>query len=205
MDPKGVVSVYQGVTIPTGRRKTKSRGYSGFGDLDPPNPRRDALVKGELLPEELDDEELSYGITKCRDGKFSIKAAYDSSQLPKRIRDQMMKELLRRSEAKLGSFVLGAIQRLGEIATQPGSDDKDALKAIEMITARVMGKTPDRVIHTQEKAFEVVIENIARGSREESRRLRGIESVPAEEPLEVEVIEEEEPEEYVHATEDVHR
>lgn len=172
LDPAGAVSVYGKVKIPTGRKRYNSRGYAGFGDLDPPNVRLYQLNNGELSVEDLDDEELSYGITKCSDGKFSIRAAYDASRIPRSTRNKMLAELRNRTEAKMGSYVLGAIDRLGQIATRPNSDDKDALKAIDMLLSRVVGKVPDRVLHSQDKPFEVLLERIERTTRADSRRVR---------------------------------
>lgn len=177
LDPRGAVSVYGKVRIPTGRKKRRMKGYSGFGDLDPANSKLIKLLSGDLSVEELDDEELGYGIPKCDDGKFSIKAAYDAAQIPQRIQAKMQKELIRRASLKMGGNVLAAIDRIVEIATSPSSDDKDAFKAADWLVGRVMGKVPDVVKHTQEKPFEVLIDNIARGSRSESRAARAGEVV----------------------------
>lgn len=185
LDPVGAVSVYGGVRIPTGRKRRNSKSYSGFGDLDPPNTRLYNLMNNVLAIEDLDDEELSYGITKCDDGKFSIRAAYDAAQLPKGMRSKMLQELRGRTEVRLGSYVMAAVDRLGEIATRANVDDKDALKAIDMLFSRVLGKTPDRVIHSQDKPFEVVLGNIERRTRAESRRVRGLSGEELDpEPLE---------------------
>jgi hypothetical protein len=174
LDPKGAVSVYGKVQIPTGRKKRVRQGTSGFGDLDPPNSRLALLLLGELEVSALDDEELGYGVPRCDDGKFSIKAAYDASQIPARIQAKIKRELMDRANRKIGANVMSAIERIVEIATSPSSDDKDAMKAADWLATRFLGKNVDVVEHRQERPFEVVIENIERSSRAGSREKRGM-------------------------------
>lgn len=184
---QGAVSVYEGRAIPTGRKRRRVKGYAGFGDLDPRNTRLYLLLQGELEVTQLDDDELSYGVPKCDDGKFSIRAAYDAATMPPAIKTKIQKELLERANGRLRGNLLNVIDRLTDIATSPASDDKDAIKAGTYILERVMGKNPEIVVHTQDKPFEAVIQNIARGSREASRRAR----LEANPPLEAEIVEDE--------------
>lgn len=186
LDPTGVISVYQGRQVPTGRKRTRTKQYAGYGDLDPTNTRLYRLLEGELDVSELDNEELQYGVTKCDDGKFSVKAAYHAARMPSKIRTQIRRELMKRATQMMEGSLLDATSRIIEIATSPLSDDKDAMKAAEWLVHRTMGKTPDVVVHTQEKAWEVLVSDISRGSREESRISRGLESNP---PLEAEIVE----------------
>lgn len=174
LDPKGVVSSYGKVRIPTGRKRRVRQGTSGFGDLDPPNSKLARLLLGELEVAELDDEELGYGVPKCDDGKFSVKAAYDASRIPKSIQAKMKRELMDRATRSIGANVMSAIERIVEIATSPSSDDKDAMKAADWIATRFMGKNPEVIEHRQDKPFEVVLEGIDRRSRAESRESRGM-------------------------------
>lgn len=187
LDPNGVISVYRGRQIPTGRKRTRQRGYAGYGDLDPLNSRLAMLINGELSVDDLDDEELQYGAVKCDDGKFSIRAAYESWHLPRKIKGAMERELLKRADGRVKGAVLGAIERIVQIATSPASEDKDAMKAAQWLVERAMGKTPDVVMNVEQKKYEVVIENISRGTRRESRVARGIE---AHAPLEAELVDE---------------
>lgn len=173
LDPKGVVSVYGKVQIPTGRKKRVRQGTSGFGDLDPPNSKLARLLLGELEVTELDDEELGYGVPKCDDGRFSVKAAYEASRVPKRIQAAMKRELMDRANRQIGGNIMNAIGRIVEIATSPSSDDKDAMKAADWLATRFLGKNVEVVEHRQERPFEVVIESIERSSRAGSRERRG--------------------------------
>lgn len=186
LDPTGVVSVYQGRQVPTGRKRTRTRQYAGYGDLDPTNTRLHQLLQGELDVSELDNDELQYGVPKCDDGKFSVRAAYHAAKMPNKVRTAIRRELTKRATQMLEGALLDATGRIIEIATSPLSDDKDAMKAAEWIIHRTMGKTPDVVLHQQDKPWEVLVSDISRGSREESRIARGIESNP---PLEAEIVE----------------
>lgn len=186
LDPTGVISVYQGRQIPTGRKRTRTKAYAGYGDLDPLNTRYYKLLEGELDVSELDNDELQFGTTKCDDGKFSVRAAYQAAKMPPKVRNAIRRELMKRATQMIEGSVIEATGRIIEIATSPLSDDKDAMKAAEWLIHRAMGKTPDVVVHTQEKPWEVLVSDISRGSRDESRSARGIESNP---PLEAEIVE----------------
>lgn len=157
----GIVSVYDGKRVPT---KRKRRG-SSWGDVDPPNKRMSQLLDGDLKVAELDDEEVAYGITKADDGKFSAKAAYHATRLPKRLKDEMKRELFKRANRLLERNVLASINSIIEIATEPGSEDRDRLKAAQYIIERIQGKTPDVVQVSQEKPWEVVLAGVVAGER----------------------------------------
>lgn len=158
----GIVSIYKGKRIPTKRKK---RSNGSYGDHDPPNRRMVQLIDGDLTVAELDDEEVAYGITKCDDGKFSAKAAYHSKKLPKKIQDEMQRELFARATRLLRGNVLASIEAIVEIATSPGSEDRDRMKAAQYIIERIQGKTPDVVQVTQEKPWEHVLAHVVAGER----------------------------------------
>jgi hypothetical protein len=160
-----VVSVYQGVRIDTGRRKGSPRKI-GFGDLDPRNSKLEKLLKGDLDLSTLTDEEVRYGIPKCDDGKFSAKAAWQAAVLPPRIKSALQRELYKRADGKLHGALLPAVDSLVELATSAHVDDPVRLKAATYLFERLQGKTPDRVIHTQEAPWEVVLSEVRRGPRQ---------------------------------------
>jgi len=203
LDPSGAISVYGGYRVPTGRKRYRSKHYAGFGDLDPINTRYMYLTtyRGEQLKnfvQTMDNEELQYGVTKCDDGKFSITAAYDRTRINISTQNLMKKVLLSRASDLLQGSVIDAINKIVEIATSPASEDKDAMKAATWIVERTMGKTPEIVVHTQDKPFETVLTNISRGKRAESRRMRELPptgkmrpdgTVDSNEPLDAEIVE----------------
>lgn len=201
LDPSGAISVYGGYQVPTGRKRYRHKHYSGFGDLDPINTRYMYLTtyRGEQLKAfvaEMDNEELKYGVTRCDDGKFSITAAYDRTKINVTTQNLMKKTLLARANDVLAGSVMDAINSIIEIATSPMSEDKDKQKAAQWIVERTLGKTPDIVVHTQDKPFETVLTNIQRGKRADSRRMRELPPSgrmrpdgTVEEPLEAEIVE----------------
>lgn len=173
---QGIISVYGDREIPTKRKPGKNR----MAVADPSNARLDLLLSGDLGVECLDDEEISYGVTKCDDGKFSELAARDAAKLPKRIKDAIHKELLRRANNVLSGSLLSAINSIAEIATSELGDDKDRLRAAQYLLERNLGKTPDIVQVTQEKPWQVVLNSVEAGSREEARARRNGDVVDAE-------------------------
>lgn len=161
----GVISRYNGIEIPT--RRVRDKKTRGFGDLDPPNTRLAELVAGKKPTfAEWDNEELMYGVPKCDDGKFSVKAAWQAyAVVPRRFRTAMRRELVRRAQEKMDAAQMAAVDAIIEMATSPGVDDQVRMQAAKWLIERRQGKTPDEVIHNQAKPFEVVFSHIARGPR----------------------------------------
>lgn len=157
-----VISIYNGVRIPTGRRRKST---FGFGDLDPTNTKLRLLIAGELDVSELDNEELSFGIPRCDDGKFSAKAAWQAAKLPARIRHELHRELYRRANDKLHGGLLGALDSIVELATEPATEDSIRFQAAKYIFERLQGKTPDVHVHTQEAPWETLLSGVRRGPR----------------------------------------
>jgi hypothetical protein len=159
-----VISVYGGVRIPTGRKR-KPGNTHGFGDLDPANTKLSRILLGDIVWEDLDDEEVIYGITKCDDGMFSAKAAWQAAKLPQKVKKKFQKELYRRAENKLHGGLLPAIDRLVELASSPHVDDRVSFNAATYILERLQGKTPDVVHHVQEAPWEIQLSGVKRGPR----------------------------------------
>ena len=161
-----IVSVYNGVRIPTGRHvKHRRIGDDLWGELDPPNTRLQKLMDGTLNLAELDNEEISAGIPRCDDGKFSVKAAWQAAYLPKMALNRMRRELYSRANRKLQGAMLSSVDTIIELATQPYADDKIRFEAAKYVFERLNGKTPDHVVHHQEAPWEMVFSNIERGPR----------------------------------------
>lgn len=175
---RGVVSSYNGLEIFTGR---KGNNKIGYGDLDPMNTRLHLLIKDKLDLSEMDNEELSYGIPRCDDGKFSAKAAWQAQcVVPKKIQDKMLKELYRRANGKLHGALLGSIDSIIEMATSAHVDDQVRFKAATYILERLQGKTPDVIVHEQSKPWEVVLAGVERGPRPPRKQVEDGNTVDAE-------------------------
>jgi hypothetical protein len=159
-----VVSVYNGVRIPTGRVRTPDNKF-GFGDLDPPNTKLTQILNGTIDWDELDNEEIAYGITKCDDGKFSAKAAWQADKLPAKYKHLFHKELYRRANNSLHSGLLGAVGSIVELATSPHVEDRVRFQAATYVLERLQGKTPEVVKHVQDAPWEVQLSGVRRGPR----------------------------------------
>jgi hypothetical protein len=157
-----VVSVYNGVRIPTGRVRTKKL---GFGDLDPPNTKLQQIFDGTIVWDDLDNEEIAFGIPKCDDGKFSAKAAWQADKMPAKIKALFHKELYRRATNTLHSGLLGAVGSIVELASSPHVEDRVRFQAATYVLERLQGKTPDVVHHVQDKPWEVQLSGVRRGPR----------------------------------------
>jgi|GEM_PF-4248891 len=161
-----LVSVYNGQRIPTGRKFRKRRlGDDPWGDIDPPNTKLNLLLQGRLNLAELSNDEVKYGIPRCDDGKFSAKAAFQAANLPKAVRNRLAKELYRRANQKMEGALLDSVDSIVELATQPWVDDNIRFQAAKYIFERLQGKTPERIVHSQEAPWEMVFSNIQRGPR----------------------------------------
>lgn len=161
-----VVSVFNGVRIPTGRHiRRRKIGDDPWGELDPANTRLQELLDNKLNLQTLDNIELSFGIPRCDDGKFSVKAAWQAANLPKVAKNKLQRELYKRANQKMHAGLLGAVDTIVELATQPYADDKIRFEAAKYVFERLSGKTPDHVVHHQEAPWETVFSNIERGPR----------------------------------------
>lgn len=172
-----VISVYNDMRIPTGRKRGKlPLTVEGYAELDPPNHRLDYLKRDMLDVSELDNDELSFGIPRCDDGKFSARAAWQAvHEVPKRAKTKMHRELHKRVHAVLQQNSLAAVKTIVELATQPYVEDKVRFEASKYIFERLNGKTPEHVVHHQEAPWEQVFSEIQRGPRPaDSERLKAI-------------------------------
>lgn len=145
------------------------------------NPRMQALFLGELSVEELDDEELIRAMPRQPSGKFGR----PSKVLPRELHTRCVQELFARADARMQARILDVVDTMLAVATSEQASDSDRLKASQWIFERLRGKSPDTLIHRQEKPFEAVFSS-----------LTGARSARADRPEELvtyaEVVEEEE-------------
>ena len=118
------------------------------------------LLAGHLSVEDLDDEELSRGQCRDKDGRFR---GLVPKMIPKALHDRMAKQLIQRAQEKFQLGLLGAIDALNEIAQGTAYEPADRIKAAGMVIDRVMGKTPDVINMTvEQKPWETIFEAISR-------------------------------------------
>lgn len=162
--------------------KNKAINYSGFcvwhgGALhpldksDPKNVPREMLFKmGKLDYSTLDDEELSRGQIRREDGTWT-----NFKTIPIAVHDAMIKKLFDRAEEKLRAALVDTVDTMVEISKSTAVEPADRIRAATWIYERVRGKTPDTLIVTQDKPFEIVMGAVLEGgSRAASRARRGI-------------------------------
>lgn len=120
-------------------------------------PTRYELYKrGELKVTDLDDEEVAQQRFRDRAGGFNGRPPV----LTGKQQAEFRRELLRRGQRSLDSMYIEALGVLKEIAKSAVAEDRDRLKAADMLIQRVAGKVPDRVELGPVDAFSGVLEGI---------------------------------------------
>lgn len=147
--------------------------------------RQDMLRLGFLKAEELDDEEIRYGV--CRDvyGRVNHNSR-KMDLLPRDVYEAVHAEHQRRSNERLRHNLDKALSTMVEIMDDTTAEPRDRFEAAKYLYERVAGKTPDKVAITiQKQPWEEVFDGIAQTTRAASERVLAIGAT--EDPLEVEV------------------
>lgn len=150
--------------LPAGTARRTSPGVrefaSGGATIHTDSPRMVALLKGELNVEDLDDEELARGYPRDRNGNFTGRPP---RMIPLVLHRQIQKVFFARIEEAMRKALPDAVAMLATIATNPLSEDRDKLKAIDMVLTRIMGKPPEKVIVSSgERPFEMTVGKMRR-------------------------------------------
>lgn len=109
------------------------------------------LLSGTLTVKDLDDDEIERMRVRGKGGEFSGRAPAVPSHLARAFRA----EGIRRAEAQFNTYAPKAVKRLLEIADDPDTKDADAIRALDIILNRGLGRTPE-VIHVQTSGFDDV-------------------------------------------------
>jgi hypothetical protein len=134
------------------------------------------FMQGFLGVEELDDDELTGNFVRTDAGN-PIKG----KALGIKFEQLMSKELHRRLNEYLKSKAPRMLEVMYEIADSDLVEPADRIKAAQWIAERVIGKTPEVLVHTTtEKPYEGILDSIQSGSREAYR-----EKVASSRPLEL--------------------
>lgn len=125
-----------------GRARQEERREEARKQGKPPAGQRHAmLLDGSLKVEDLDDDELRLGRVRGQDGGFTGRR----KPLPAHIVSQMQAEAIKRAQAMFAGAAPAAVKRLLEIAADPDTKDSDAIRALQLVMERSMGKVPDTV------------------------------------------------------------
>lgn len=116
------------------------------------------LISGEITVDELDDEELSRGQLKDKNGQFRGRPP---KLIPGELVQAMRREWLSRAEDKLRAALYeGGIGTLTRLATDKTIDPGVQLRASTLLMERTMGKVPDKVQIAAEDPVEALFRNI---------------------------------------------
>jgi hypothetical protein len=91
---------------------------------------------------EWDDEELHRGRRRDKNGKFTGR---DPIVVPTPVYREMMRRQLRKAQMLLGENLEEAVKALNDIISSSAAEDKDKIKAVQILLDRVMGRNPEHV------------------------------------------------------------
>lgn len=124
------------------------------------------FMQGFLDPSELNDDEVAGQFVRNDEG-FPVHTA----KIGMKFVAMLTKELHVRLNKYLTSKAPGMLQVITDIAESDFVEPADRLKASIWIAERVIGKTPEVIIHGKsEKVYESILDQIEGGSREEYRQ-----------------------------------
>lgn len=124
------------------------------------------FMQGFLEPSELNDDEVAGQFVRNDEG-----IPVHTAKIGMKFAAILTKELHTRLNHYLTSKAPGMLQVITDIAESDFVEPADRLKASIWIAERVIGKTPDVIIHGKsEKVYESILDQIEGGSRDEYRR-----------------------------------
>lgn len=128
--------------------------------------RMQMVEMGIIKVSELTDEEIAKGAIRNDDGTFTP----NSQLVSAKINAQMRTEFFERADRFIRENVMDMLGEMRRIALSPVEEAKDKIIAIQWLTERALGKTPDVLITNQtDKPFDQLLGDISGGSREEYR------------------------------------
>lgn len=128
--------------------------------------RMQMVEMGIIKVNELTDEEIAKGAIRNDDGTFTP----NSQLVSAKINAQMRTEFFERADRFIRENVMDMLGEMRRIALSPVEEAKDKIIAIQWLTERALGKTPDVLITNQtDKPFDQLLGDISGGSREEYR------------------------------------
>lgn len=122
----------------------------------------DAVLAGWLVPTQLGEKELAKSYPE-RVRKLA--AANPADAKLRRLYDDLVAENYNQADAKLKAGVQDAVDTMLDIMNDLTVDPGTRLRAATYVFERMRGKTPDVVVHSQDKPFQVVMQRITAGPR----------------------------------------
>lgn len=128
--------------------------------------RLQKVEMGIIPVSELTDEEILKMQVRNDDGTFSK----TTQILSNRITQDMRSQFFKRTDDLLRESTLDLLNEMKRIALSAVAEDKDKIQAIQWLTERVLGKTPDVLITNKtDTPFENMMTEIVSGSRDAYR------------------------------------
>lgn len=126
------------------------------------------LLDGTLSVKELDDEELARGQVRNAAGVFGG----TPRAVPSHLYQAMQAESLRRAQDMFRKAAPKAVKRLLEIAEDPDTKDTDAIRALQLVMERSLGKVPETVrVETTDSWGKMLEESMGDAVDREAMRL----------------------------------
>jgi hypothetical protein len=100
------------------------------------------LLEDPSSVKDWDDEEIRRGQRRNKLGRF---AGPKPKVVPNEVYQEFVRRTLKRSQEELQKHLPMVIDELIAIAQNPAAEDRDRLKAMEMVMNRVLGKEPLKV------------------------------------------------------------
>lgn len=164
MNRTGFCTNHGGALHPADKLFSSERGIM---PTHPSQLNRLQKVEMGIIPvSELSDLEISRQQIQNEDGTFSKK----TQALSGRIIGQMRKEFFDRAEQFVRENTMDMLKEMKDIATSKLAEDRDKIQAIQWMTERVLGKTPDVLITNKtDSPFEQMMGDVEGGTREAYR------------------------------------
>lgn len=146
--------------------------------------RHQQFLAKQIGVEDLDDEELAACGFRSSNGRI-----YKPRKIPREMAQAFNKAIYERAANELRGNVIDAAKTVAEIMRNTSVEPDIRLKAANTLLDRGLGKAPQVVALTADRAFEEVFSDLFGGTRDESRNQR-IESERIGElpPLDAEIV-----------------
>lgn len=108
------------------------------------------LLDGTLTVQDLDNDELARMQVRSADGSFAGRRR----AVPSHIAQAMQREGIKRATEMFRVAAPRAVKRLIEIAEDPETKDADAIRAMDILLNRGLGKQPETVLIEEKSKWE---------------------------------------------------
>lgn len=167
-----------GALHPADKKITSMRSQKPDEEKQEQLTRVEKVIMGLIPINDLSDEEIVNAYVLNDEGK-----PVSNVKLGQRLQQEMTKELMQRMQNLMQKHLPEMIETMAKLATSPSVEPADRIKASIWMAERIMGKTPNVIVHADaDKPYERIFDSIDGGSREDFRRAKAIESTRVDGP-----------------------